>query len=116
MRTASSQRTPGSSSVATRSTRWRSSSLRSARSVGEVVMEHWYRAHGLVIASAIELSLPPGSPTPGKPDLVLRCGPDRPVPSHDPSGCRLAKLSSPEGTVLYSLGRDRDRTVLRYPG
>ncbi|MCA1680224.1 MAG: hypothetical protein LC777_15360, partial [Actinobacteria bacterium] len=38
-----------------------------------------------------------------------------PVPSNDPSGCRLAGLSSPNGTIFYSLCRDRDRTVLRYP-
>lgn len=79
-------------------------------------MEHWYRAHGLVISSAVELSLPPGSPASGKPDLVLRCGADRPIPSHDPPGCRLAQLSNPDGTLRYSLARDSDRTVLRYPG
>ncbi|MGH3997670.1 MAG: hypothetical protein ACRDTJ_09440, partial [Pseudonocardiaceae bacterium] len=79
-------------------------------------MEHWYRAHGLAVSSAVELSLPPGSPTLGMPDLVLRCGAERPVPDHDPPGRRLAKLSGPDGRVFYSLSRDRDRTVLRYPG
>jgi len=81
-----------------------------------VAVQRWYRAHGLVISSAVELSLPPGSPAAGEPDLVLRCGADRPISSHDPPGCRLATLSRPDGTVLYSLARDRDRTVLRYPG
>lgn len=79
-------------------------------------MEHWYRAHGLVISSAVELSLPPGSPASGKPNLVLRRGADWPVPSHHPPGSRLAQLSGPNGTLRYSLARDADRTVLRYPG
>jgi len=68
------------------------------------------------VSSAVELSLPSGSPAAGEPDLVLRCGADRPIPSHDPPGCRLATVSRPDGMVLYSLARDRDRTVLRYPG
>ncbi|MGH3933154.1 MAG: hypothetical protein ACRDTF_24635 [Pseudonocardiaceae bacterium] len=79
-------------------------------------MEHWYRAHGLVISSELELPLPPGSPVAGTPDLILRCGGDRSVPSDHPPGGRLAELSGPDGTLFYSLGRDRDRTVLRYPG
>ncbi|MGH3991396.1 MAG: hypothetical protein ACRDSN_02920, partial [Pseudonocardiaceae bacterium] len=76
----------------------------------------WYRAHGLVIASAVELALPPSPPVLGKPDLLLRCGADRPVPSRDSPGCQLAKLSSHDSTVRYSLARDSDQTVLRYPG
>lgn len=79
-------------------------------------MEHWYRAHGLAISSELELPLPPGSPVSGPPDLVLRCGGDRPGPSDHPPGGRLAELSGPDGTVFYSLARDVDRTVLRYPG
>lgn len=78
-------------------------------------MEHWYRAHGLVIRSELELPLPPGSPASGTPDLILRCGADRSVPEEHPPGCRLAELSGPDGTVFYSLGRDTDRTILRYP-
>lgn len=81
-----------------------------------MAVEHWYRAHGLVISSAVELSLQAGSPASGKPDLILRCGADRPVPSHDPPGCRLAQLSGPDGALRYSLTQDSDRTVLRYPG
>lgn len=72
--------------------------------------------HGLVVSSAVELPLPAGPPVPGEPDLALRWGADRPVPTDDPRGCRLAGLSRPDGTVLYSLTRERDRTVLRYPG
>ncbi|MGH3903813.1 MAG: hypothetical protein ACRDTE_06445 [Pseudonocardiaceae bacterium] len=79
-------------------------------------MEHWYRAHGLVISSAVELALPPGAPASGMPDLVLRWGVQRPIPPDYPPGSRLAWRSGPDGRVLYSLGRDRDRTVLRYPG
>lgn len=78
-------------------------------------MEHWYRAHGLVISSELGLPLPPGAPVLGLPDLALRCGADRPVPSDPPPGVVLAELSSPDGTVFYRLARDRDRTVLRYP-
>jgi len=76
-------------------------------------MEHWYRAHGMVIRSTVELPLPPGA---GTPDLVLRRGDDRPVPSARPGGRRLAELSGPDGRLFYSLGTDGDRTVLRYPG
>jgi|AntDryMetagUQ889_1029465.scaffolds.fasta_scaffold06511_1 hypothetical protein len=79
-------------------------------------MEHWYRAHGLVICSEVELALQPGPPASDTPDLVLRCGAEQTVPSDDPPGSRLARLSSPDGTLRYCLGRDRDRTVLRYPG
>ena len=79
-------------------------------------MEHWYRAHGLVIRSAVELPLPPGSPAPGTPDLILRRGDDQPVPGQRPGGRRLAELSNSDGRLFYSLGRDGDRTVLRYPG
>lgn len=79
-------------------------------------MEHWYRAHGLVICSEVELALPPGPPASGIPDLVLRCGAQRTIPSEDPPGCLLATLTGPDGTVRYSLARERDRAVLRYPG
>lgn len=79
-------------------------------------MDHWYRAHGLVISSEVELALPPTPPASSTPDLVLRCGAQRPIPSEDPPGSRLATLSRPDGTVLYSLARDRDRAILRYPG
>jgi hypothetical protein len=79
-------------------------------------MEHWYRAHGLIISSEVELALPSGPPVPGTPDLMLRWGAQRPVPADDPPGDRLAGLSGPDGKVFYSLGRNRDRAVLRYPG
>ncbi len=79
-------------------------------------MEHWYRAHGLVIRSEVELALPVGSPGMGTPDLVLRFGAQRTIPSEVPPGCRLATLSRRDGTIRYSLARARDRTVLRYPG
>lgn len=75
-----------------------------------------YRAHGLVISSEVELPLPPGSAASGDPDLVLRCGDVRPVLAHHPPGSRLAELNGRDGRLVYSLGRDRDRTVLRYPG
>lgn len=79
-------------------------------------MKHWYHAHDLVISSEVELALPPGPPASGLPDLVLRWGVQRPVPPDDPPGNRLAGRSGPDGRILYSLGRNRDRTVLRYPG
>ncbi|MPZ64376.1 MAG: hypothetical protein GEU83_02220 [Pseudonocardiaceae bacterium] len=79
-------------------------------------MQHWYRAHGLVICSEVELAMQPGMPTSGPPDLVLRRGATRAIPSDHPPGGRLAGLSKPDGTLRYSLCRDRDRVVLRYPG
>lgn len=78
-------------------------------------MEHWYHAHGLVIASAVELPLPPGEPTSHPPDLTLRLGPERPVPSEHPAGHRLAEMGGQDDTFFYSFGREGDRTVLRYP-
>jgi hypothetical protein len=77
---------------------------------------HRYRAHGLAIRSEVELPLPPVAFTHGPADLVLRRGPDRPVPGEDPPGRRLAGLRAPDGRQFYALGRDGDRTVLRYPG
>lgn len=78
-------------------------------------MVHRYHAHGVTIFSAVELPLPAGSPASGTPDLVLRWGAERPVPSHDPSGCLLAALRRPDGTLRYGLTQDGERTVLRYP-
>lgn len=79
-------------------------------------MQHWYRAHGLVVSSELELPLPPGSPASGTPDLALRWGSDRPVTSCEPPGSRIAELRGAGGVVFYSLGGDGERTVLRYPG
>lgn len=79
-------------------------------------MDYAYRAHGLTISSMVELPLPASPPAPGPPDLLLRRGTDRPVPDQLPPGRDLAGLSNPEGKVFYSLGRDEERTVLRYPG
>lgn len=79
-------------------------------------MEHWYRAHGLAICSEIELAMQPGAPAFARPDVVLRRGAERAIPSDDPPGDRLAGLRKPDGTLRYSLCRDGDRAVLRYPG
>lgn len=79
-------------------------------------MEHWYRAHGLVICSEVELGLPTGALAAATPDLILRCGAERAIPVEDPPGSRLATLTGRDGTVRYSLARDREQTVLRYPG
>ncbi|MGH3520978.1 MAG: hypothetical protein ACRDQ7_27105 [Haloechinothrix sp.] len=79
-------------------------------------MEHWYRDHGLLIRSEVALALRPGRCASGTPDLVLRRGAERTVPAEDPPGSRLARLCGPDGLLRYSLGRSRDRTVLRYPG
>jgi hypothetical protein len=81
-----------------------------------MITKHWYRAHGLVVASCVELPLPPGPAVQCSPDLVLRRGGDRLVPDDDPPGRRLAALRRSDGTVLYILTRDGCRTVLRYPG
>ncbi len=79
-------------------------------------MDYWYRDHGLIIRSEVELALRPGPQGSGTPDLVLHCGAERTIPSDDPPGSRLARLCSPDGTLRYSLGRGQERTVLRYPG
>lgn len=78
-----------------------------------------YRAHGLVVASEIELPLPaevcpPGS-VPAVPDLTLTVGPDGPVADEPPPGSPLADLER-GGERVYSFRRDGDRVVLRYPG
>lgn len=79
-------------------------------------MEHRYYAHGLVICSEVELGLPAGEPAAAAPDLILRWGAEREVPREDPPGSRLAALTGRDGTLRYSLARDRTRAVLRYPG
>jgi hypothetical protein len=79
-------------------------------------MNHWYRAHGMVIRSEVELPLRLGSCTSDEPELVLRRGARRSVPGHHPGGHRLAELRDPTGRLFYSLGRDGDHAVLRYPG
>ncbi|HEX2132758.1 MAG TPA: hypothetical protein VHH15_14495 [Actinophytocola sp.] len=71
-----------------------------------------YHAYGLHVASDVELPLPPGS---GAPDLVLRRGPDRPVPA-ERLGPPLAEVLRPDGSIFYTLARTGGTTVLRYPG
>lgn len=75
-----------------------------------------YAAHGLHVDSDVELSLPAGDPDGRSPDLVLRTGPARAIPSADPPGTAIARLVDDGGALHYVLGRDGDRTVLRYPG
>lgn len=77
-------------------------------------MEHWYHAHGLVIASELELPLP-SSEAVARPDLRLRLGPERDVPAVRPSGTQIAELAANDG-FFYSFGREGDRILLRYPG
>ncbi|PXY32792.1 hypothetical protein BAY60_07210 [Prauserella muralis] len=78
-------------------------------------MKHRYRAHGLDVASEVELPLPPAPLPQGVPDLVLRHGEGRPVPGGRPPGRLLAELTGSDGVVFYSLGTDGQRTTLRYP-
>lgn len=73
-----------------------------------------FRAHGLVIDSDVPLALPSG-PENGRADLVLRRGPDRPVPADDPDGALLARVADRDDTAFYVIATDGDRTVLRYP-
>ncbi len=79
-------------------------------------MTHRYRAHGLVVASDVDLPLAPTADDGSPADLSLAVGPPRPVPTGDPTGERLARLAEPTGRVLYTVGHDGDRTVVRYPG
>jgi hypothetical protein len=78
-------------------------------------MTFTYRAHGLLITCDVPLPLPGAGPG-GEPDLVLRRGPDRPVPHERPPGERIAEVGRPDHTIFYTLGRDGSRAVLRYPG
>ncbi|PRX45626.1 HPr serine kinase-like protein [Prauserella shujinwangii] len=80
-------------------------------------MAHVYRAHGLTVVSELPLPLPPGDPGGAEagPDLVLRLGGERPVPHEHPPGTRVAGLTRADGRMFYSLVREGDRTVLRYP-
>lgn len=78
-------------------------------------MEHWYAAHGLLVASALELPLPPGEPTAHPPDLTLRLGPERPVPAERPAGEQLAEVPGRDSGFFYSFARACPHTVLRYP-
>jgi len=79
-------------------------------------MKHWYRAHGLGICSELELAMQPGAPAVVLPDLVVQHGPGRAIPADHPPGDQLAWPNTPDGTLRYSLCRDRDQAVLRYPG
>jgi hypothetical protein len=73
-----------------------------------------YAAYGLHIASDVPLPLPEAVAV-RAPDLVLRRGADRPVPPERPPGTRLAEIGRPDHTIFYTLARDGDATVLRYP-
>lgn len=75
-------------------------------------MNH-YRAHGLRIASDVELPLPAAEA--GEADFTLRRGPDRPVPDGEPTGQRLAQLEAKDGRVFYTLSRSEDGATMRYP-
>lgn len=77
---------------------------------------HGYRAHGLSVSSEVELPLPPADRPADDPDVALRVGAPRSVPQEDAPGTLLATLRDDSGTALYTLARQADRTVLRYPG
>ena len=77
-------------------------------------MMEWYRAHGLVIGSEVDLPLPDGEPGPA--DLLLRRGADRSVPVARGEGEQLAELRDGNGKVFYRLTRSAEHTWLRYPG
>lgn len=79
-------------------------------------MTFHYRAHGLAIASAMELPLPPALDEPAVPQLRLRWGAEEPVSDRQPPGRRLAAMHGRSGTVFYYLAQHGHRTVLRYPG
>jgi hypothetical protein len=76
---------------------------------------HIYRAHGLVVASDIELALPPGPRGPNAPDMVLRMGGEHVVPDEHPAGTQIATTKRRDGTTLYHFARDHEHVVLRYP-
>lgn len=76
---------------------------------------HRYLAHGLVIDSDIPLPLAPG-PAAAEPALTLRRDPDAPVTPEPPGATRLAALRDDAHRTRYTISRDGDRVVLRYPG
>jgi HPr Serine kinase C-terminal domain len=77
---------------------------------------HTYRAHGLLVASTVDLPLPPGRHGSDRPDLLLGPVREQVVPDGHPPGQLLAATTRQDGTLLYGLGRDDGRCVLRYPG
>lgn len=74
-----------------------------------------FAAHGLLVRSDLPLRLP-GAVTPGRPDIVLRRGPDRPVPAGAPAGELLAAVHNEHRRTFYGFARDAEHTILRYPG
>lgn len=76
-------------------------------------MSRTYQAHGLTVVSDFELPLPTGEASAA--DLVLRRGTSRAVAREHPRGTRLAEFTGADGRLFYSLARDGDRVLLRYP-
>jgi hypothetical protein len=74
-----------------------------------------YRVHGLLVDSELELALPPAMDAAGQSDLALRWGDEQAIPRVEPAGSLIAHMTRPDGSLLYAMNRQRDRTVLRYP-
>ena len=79
-------------------------------------MSFRYQAHGLLVDSDVELSLPPAVESgPPMTDLLLQRGPDGPVPVVDPDGEVIARAVDADGTAFYSVATSGMRTRVRYP-
>lgn len=74
-----------------------------------------YKAHGLLVRSDLLLRLQPAAIA-GMPDMTLRRGADRAVPTGNPPGELLAEVRDERNRTFYSIGRDQSRTIMRYPG
>jgi hypothetical protein len=78
-------------------------------------MAHRYRAHGLLVSSAVELPLPLAHSAGQGPNLSLHVAPEGAVPNDPAPGSRLAEYHR-DGLLVYTFGRTDERIVLRYPG
>ena len=76
-----------------------------------------YHAHGLLIASDVELALPRAADDDSRPvDLTLHRHDDRPVPATNPDGELVARVADRDGSPFYIITRTADTVTVRYPG
>jgi hypothetical protein len=74
-----------------------------------------YLAHGLVIDSDIPLPFAPARAS-GAADVAIRRGPDGLIGPEPPEANQLAAFEDEQRRTRYTISRDGQRIVLRYPG